>query len=249
MRRSVFFFLSGLALSFGTIVAQEPSRGPDGGTTTRVSGVVLLAIPGKPFSARTTTEWTQTLADGSTISKRLEANLARDGQGRIYRENHTFVPANSERKSPLWEVHLYDPVTRSQAHCSTRAMQCVLTDYSPMTFFEDAPAGSNADGTRTLTRESLGSDVIEGIYVTGTRETRTLSPGVAGNDQPLVSTREFWYSSELQTNLAVIRNDPREGKQTIRLSNISVSDPDPHLFELPIGYAVRDMRASALRRR
>jgi hypothetical protein len=211
--------------------------------------VVLLAIPERPFSAKTTTEWTQTLADGSAISKHLEANLARDSQGRIYRENHTFVPANSERKSPLWEVHLYDPVTRSQAHCSTRAMQCILTDYSPMTFFENAPTGSNAEGTRTLTRESLGSDVVEGIYVTGTRETTTLSPGVAGNERPLVSTREFWYSSQLQTNLTVIRNDPREGNQVVRLSHISISEPDPHLFELPIGYSVRDMRTSVLRKR
>ncbi len=233
----------------GTLGAQEPLRGPDGGTTTHVSGVVLLAIPGKPFSATTTTEWTQTFADGSTVQKHLEASLARDIRGRIYRENHTFVPANSDRKSPLREVHLYDPVTRSQAYCSTRAMQCVIADYYPMTFFETVPTGTSLDGTRTMIRESLGSDVIEGLYVTGTRETTTIAPGAVGNDQPLISTREFWFSSELQTNLAVIRSDPREGKQVIRLSHISMSEPDSHMFEIPIGYSVKDTRASALRRK
>jgi hypothetical protein len=249
MRHLALTALAGFALIFGALVAQEPSRGPDGGTTYHVSGVELLAIPGKPFSAKTSTEWTRTLADGSTMTTYLEANLARDSHGRIYRERHSFVPANSGRKSPLNEIHLYDPLTRTQALCSVRAMECVLTDYFPMTFFENRPTGTNASGTRSLTRESLGSDTIEGLYVIGTRETTTINPGVVGNEQAIVSTREFWYSEELQTNLAVTRIDPREGKQVIRLSNISQAEPDPHIFEIPIGYTVRDARAPAGRKR
>ena len=220
-------------------------RGPDGGTSTFVSGVQLLSIPGKPFSAKTSTEWTRPVADGSTITRHLEAKLARDSQGRLYRENHTFVPSNSKQKAPIYEIHIYDPVTRTQTLCAVRTRVCVLTDYSPKTFFETASTGLNANGTRSLTRESLGSEVIDGMYVTGTRETTTTSPGVAGNEQPLVSIRDFWYSSELQTNLAVTRNDPVEGKQEIRLSEISTTEPDPHLFDIPIGYTVRDDRSFA----
>jgi hypothetical protein len=241
--------MAGFALILGAVAAQEAERGPDGGTSTHVSGVELLAIPGKPFSAKTTTEWTRTLADGSTMTTRLEANLARDSRGRIYRERHSFVPANSDRKSPLNEVHIYDPRTLSQALCSVRTMECVLTDYFPMTFFETRAAGPNSDGTRTLTRESLGSDTMEGLYVTGTRETTTISPGVLGNEQAMVSTREFWYSEQLQTNLAVTRIDPREGKQVIRLSNLSLAEPDAQLFDLPMGYSVRDMRTAGHRRK
>ena len=77
---------TGLALT-----AQERSRGPDGGTHTRVSGVEVLAIPGKPFSANTSTDWTRTLEDGSTMTLYLDAILARDGEGRVYRERHTFI--------------------------------------------------------------------------------------------------------------------------------------------------------------
>ena len=57
----------------------------------------------------------------------------------------------------------------------------------------------------------------------GTRETLTINPGVAGNEQPLVSTREFWYSPDLLTNLAVTRKDPVEGLQVVRLRNVSRS--------------------------
>jgi hypothetical protein len=245
MNRLFLPFLAGLTLVSGSLGAQEPLRGPDGGTSTYVSGVQLLSIPGKPFSAKTSTEWAQPVADGSTIAKHLEAKLARDSHGRIYRENHTFVPANSNLKSPLYQVHIYDPVTRTQTLCSVRMRVCVLTDYYPMTFFETAATGLNPTGTRSLSRENLGSDVIEGMYVTGTRETTTINPGAVGNQQPLVSIRDFWYSSELQTNLAVTRNDPVEGMQVIRLSEISQTEPDPHLFDIPIGYTVRDDRISA----
>jgi hypothetical protein len=98
-----------------------------------------------------------------------------------------------------------------------------------MTPVQDTPEGSYQNGTRTLTREHLASDTIEGIYVLG--------------------TRAFWYSDELQTNLAVRRIDPMLGKQAIRLSGISRSEPDPHLWDVPIGFTVRDLRADAKRRK
>jgi hypothetical protein len=249
MKRCAVIALVGMALLGGIVAAQEPARGPDGGTSTHVSGVELLAIPDKPFSAKTSTEWTRTLEDGSTVVTRLEASLARDSRGRIYRENHTFVPADSGKKSPLYEIHLYDPGARAQVRCMTRAMECVITDYQPITFFKTRPVGPFANGTRTLARENLGTDVMEGLNVIGTRETITVNAGTAGNAQPMISTREFWYCEELQTNLAVTRHDPREGTQVIRLSHLSLAELDAHLFDLPIGYSVRDLRASAQHRK
>jgi hypothetical protein len=228
--------------------AQEPSRGPDGGTSSHVSGVEVLPIPGKPFSAKDSIDWTRTQADGSTVTLHLDAFLARDGQGRIYRERHRFVPAGSKDTAPLYEIHMYDPVSRTQVLCDGRTSRCSLYGYKPRTSFEPTPEGSYQQETRTLTRERLGPDVIEGIAVEGTRETWTLRPGVAGNEQPLVRTREFWYSSELQTNLAVTRNDPLEGKQVIRLSHISLGEPDTHFWDVPIGFTVRDLRDHGTRK-
>ena len=249
MRRKTVCFLSVWVLGICTLAAQDPYRGPDGRTTTHVPGVVVLNIPGKPFSARSSTDWTKTLEDGSTVTKHLDAMLARDNTGRVYRENHTFVAANSGEKSPLYEIHIYDPRSRYQIVCSTHSMNCVVTDYFPHTFFETQQAGPYDNGAKSLARENLGSDVIEGLNVSGTRETVTVNPGVMGNERTLVSVNEFWYSDELQTNLLVSRTDPMEGKQVIRLSNLSLGQPDAHLFEIPIGYTVQDRRSSALRRR
>jgi hypothetical protein len=248
MTRKFLLAVVGIACLLGTAVAQEP-RGPDRSTSSHVPGVEVLALPNKPFSANTTTEWTRTMEDGNVVRTHLTASLARDSSGRIYRERHSFVPDGSDDKAPLNEVHLYDPTTRSQALCSTHAFECVLTDYKPVTFYVAETPGTSRDGTRTMTRESLGSDTIEGIYVIGTRETTTIAAGAAGNEQPLVLIREFWYSDELETNLVVKRIDPREGTQVIRLSQIVVGEPNEHLFELPIGYHVRDLRSRAQRTR
>jgi hypothetical protein len=59
---------------------------------------------------------------------------------------------------------------------------------------------------------------------------------VVGNSQPLISTREFWYSPELQVNLAITRKDPREGTQVILVDDLSRGDPDRALFQIPPGF-------------
>lgn len=247
MKRYAFFFLIFFAIDFSFLLAQDPERGPDGSESNYVPGVSILAIPGKPFSGVDIIEWTRTLDDGTTVTTHLTAPLARDSQGRMYRESHHFV--SLDKKSFAYQIHIYDPITRSKTICYPKSLQCTIQDYKPRTFFETTPAGSFDNGNRFLARESLGSQVIEGIYTNGTRETTTVNPGVLGNDKPLVSTREFWYSDELENNLAVTRIDPREGKQVIWISDISRSEPDPSLFRIPIGYSVRDQRASTLRRR
>ncbi len=248
MTRSVFILLAACAFVPGFLRAQDPERGPDSSASTHVPGIAMLAVQGKPFSGVDNIEWTRTLEDGSTVTTHTTALLARDSQGRIYRENHHFVPLGE--KSPGYQINIYDSITRSLIICSAKSLQCTIQDYKPRTFFETTPAGSFDNGNRFLARESLGSQMIQGIYTNGTRETTTVNPGVLGNDKPLVSTREFWYSDELETNLSVTRIDPRNGKQTIWISNISRGEPDSHLFEIPIGYTiVRDYRASAQRRK
>jgi hypothetical protein len=249
MTRSAVLIGAGFILFASVALAQEPSRGPDGRTSTHVSGVEVLAIPDVPFSAKDGIDWTRTLADGGTVALHLDAFLARDRKGRIYRERHHFVPVGSKDAAPLYEIHLYDPVTRTQLLCNGRTFRCTLSDWVPQTFFQATPEGTYNQGTSTLMRERLGMDRMEGMPVLGTRETMTIAAGVAGNDRPYISTREFWYSSDLQTNLAVTRVDPVDGKEVIRLSQISRSDPDPHLWDVPLGFTVRDMRAAGHRTR
>jgi hypothetical protein len=216
----------------------EPSRGPDGGTHYPVDGISVRPLPGKPFSGRSTTEWTRTLEDGTVVTTHLFTVVARDSQGRIYREGHKFVPADSNEKSKLIRFKISDPITHTRTTCYVATHRCEVTDYRAPINFVPRPPGPFDNGKRTLTRESLGNDVTDGINVVGSRETLTINAGVVGNSQPLVTTREFWYSPELQVNLSITRKDPREGTQVIHVSELSRSDPDPGLFKIPDGYVL-----------
>jgi hypothetical protein len=247
MKLSTISIFSGIAFVLGTLAAQEPVRAPDGGTISHVDGVDLLAIPGRPLTGKSSVEWTRTLEDGSTVSVHEIANLARDSQGRMYRERRRWVPVESDLEAPLIEMQFFDPIARTKTICTVGPKECAVSAYHPRTALIAMPTGPFAGGTRYLTRESLGADRIDGLDVTGTRETTTVNAGVVGNSAPLVSTREFWYSDAIQTNIAVTRIDPREGKQVVRLIDLSLSEPDPRVFALPKGFTLNDARSSAQR--
>jgi len=224
--------------------AGEALRGPDGGTRYRVAGIEVISVAGKPFTAKDSIEWTRRLEDGSAVTVHLYAAMARDSQGRIYRERRNFVPANSDQEPRMFETILYDPAARTKTTCTLATRQCTVASYRPITSFAVQPPGPFANFTRTLAREDLGTNMIDGLNVTGTRETTSINPGVVGNDRPLVTTREFWYSPDLETNVAVTREDPREGTQYIHLINLSRSEPDPAIFAVPAGFVVHDLRHS-----
>jgi hypothetical protein len=228
-----------------TLAAQESDealRGPDGGTRFRVHGIQIPPATARPFSGRDNIEWTRNLEDGSVVTTHLFATLARDSQGRIYREHVTFVPANSDQQSRRIDMVLLDPVAHTGTTCIIATRRCDITSYYAPTSFTPPPAGTFDNGKRSLARENLGSDVMDGLNVVGTRETITINAGVVGNSQPLVTTREFWYSPDLQVNLEVTRKDPREGTQVIHVVDLSRSEPDPAMFQVPAGYVVHDLR-------
>jgi hypothetical protein len=228
-----------------TLAAQEsdePSRGPDGGTRFRVHGIQVLPAAGRPFSGRDSIEWTRNLEDGSVVTTHLYATVARDSQGRIYREHMTFFPSNSNQQSRRIDIVLLDPVAHTGTTCVIATRRCTIVGYHASTSFVPPPAGPFDNGTRHLARESLGTNVVDDLNVVGTRETITINPGVVGNSQALVTTREFWYSPDLQVNLSVTRKDPREGTQVLQLVDLSRSEPDPAIFQIPAGFVVQDRR-------
>lgn len=97
---------------------------------------------------------------------------------------------------------------------------------------------SNADKADDTKAESLGTKTIEGIQVTGTRNTDTIPAGAIGNDKDIVITRETWYSPDLKLVIQSTQNDPRFGQTTYSLTNIQRGEPDEALFQVPADYKV-----------
>jgi hypothetical protein len=248
MKRGALLLFAVSLLLVCTIAAQEPnepSRGPDGGTRFHVAGIEVLPVAGRPFTGRDTIEWTRNLEDGSVLTTHLSAKVARDSQGRIYREHVTFVPVNTDQQSRVVDMVLLDPTTHTRTTCTVATHRCAVTSYYAPVVFTPAPVGSHANGTRYLTREVLGTNVVDGLNVEGTRETLSINAGAIGNTKPLVTTREMWYSPELQINLSVTRKDPTEGTQVIQLVDLVRSEPDPAMFQVPADFVVPDVEGSA----
>jgi hypothetical protein len=88
--------------------------------------------------------------------------------------------------------------------------------------------------------EDLGTQVMEGVRATGSRTTVTIPAGAIGNERPIVTTSERWYSPDLGVVVMSKHSDPRLGTTTYRLTDLVRSDPDPALFQVPSDYTVKD---------
>jgi hypothetical protein len=86
--------------------------------------------------------------------------------------------------------------------------------------------------------ESLGTQTMEGIPVTGHRTTTTFPVGSVGNDREFSSYTENWFSPDLRLMVMTKTVDPRSGENTMRLINVSRNEPDPSLFQPPASYSV-----------
>ncbi len=86
--------------------------------------------------------------------------------------------------------------------------------------------------------ESLGTKMIEGVQAEGTRMVMTIEAGAIGNELPIETTYEKWYSKGLDMIVYSRNYDPRYGEKIYRIINIDRSEPDISLFKIPSDYKI-----------
>lgn len=89
-------------------------------------------------------------------------------------------------------------------------------------------------------KEDLGTQQINGVVAQGKRLTRTIPANTIGNQLPIVSVTETWYSPDLQMVVQSKHDDPRFGETTMNVKNIQKGEPSPDLFQVPSDYTVSD---------
>jgi hypothetical protein len=108
-----------LALTPAPAPAQELNQvivgpGPSGGIATSMVSVQEHAelVKGRPYQADATTETIQTLADGSHITQKITAHVARDAEGRTMRSQALsgIGPWASANNKEITLVSIFDPV-------------------------------------------------------------------------------------------------------------------------------------------
>jgi hypothetical protein len=207
-------------------------------------------VTGAPYSGVGITQTTQTLADGTTINRKFQANIYRDGQGRVRRE--TTLPVNgllvASGKSNSF-VMIHDPVagTAFILHPDTK-----VADQLPAPGHGKKNRGALQDefearlqqeiASGAVEKEDLGTQTINGLAAQGTRYTRTIPTGQIGNDRPITTVTELWYSTDLQVLVKRTRTDPQFGSTTYILTNVQRQEPVAMLFTVPSDYTVRQGR-------
>jgi len=106
----------------------------------------------------------------------------------------------------------------------------------------DATTFANTAGATIV---PLGTKIIEGVSAIGTRTTRTINAGTMGNDKAIVCISDTWVSSDLKVTVLTETDDGQAGRSTIKLVNIVRSEPNASLFQIPVGYTVKDNVSAA----
>jgi hypothetical protein len=232
--------------SSACIMAQDGGavHAPDWRAPQLISPLYFAPKPDAPFTAVAKTIWVRTLPDGSTVTNQNERRVARDVDGRVFQERATFVPLPNDgtRKSRIHATDYYDPIEHTHYHCGTASRVCELHGYGASVTDAVVPAGLQPDKTTFITRENLGTDTFAGLEVQRSRETTTLYTESVGNTKTILRAVEYWYSPALGVNVQVKRHDPRDGDQTLWVTDVSLSAPEPEIFKVPEGYRIVDHR-------
>jgi hypothetical protein len=221
---------------------------------TQDGGAAVPAMPpikvvrGQPFSAEVTTESVQVLADGNRIVRKTTASVARDSEGRTRRQQNSITGDNGASVSA---VFIHDPVAGAAYVLDPRshvARKLAVTPFNssgesvevktPLSAEGRPGDGRSASGAQLRT-ESLGTQLVDGLQADGTRVTRLIPAGQAGNERSIAVVTESWFSQDLQIVLLNKTTDPRVGETIYKVTDLKRLEPDRLLFEIPSGFAIQ----------
>jgi hypothetical protein len=194
---------------------------------------------------------TQTLVDGTHVQKKSKALIYRDSLGRIRYESYSYAPIDKEIPESPSMIQIFDPVagftywltprnavaTRSRLDDSATNQKANAQPQQPAARSSAPPQTEALKPIRVA--EKLGTQLMEGLLVNGRRDTVTIPAGAEGNDRPLVVVSEIWESSDMGLRLLTKNSDPRTGDMERRMTNLTRTEPDPSLFQVPADYTMK----------
>lgn len=205
----------------------------------------VLVYKGHPFSADVMTEKLRILSDGTRIRyTKITSKEFRDSEGRVRIEQFPQSPSPGQIDDQPTTVLIFDP-TSQEYYELVPLVSIARPQPWPIRNIQVAPgrvpkpAPPMPESLRPrATNEDLGTKSLEGFVTSGTRTTETLPKGYEGNDRPIITVTDTWFSNDLNMVIAVKRTSPIDGETAIQLANIKQNDLPKSLFQVPIGYTV-----------
>ncbi len=237
-----------------------------GGPHSAAHGVVT----GAPYTATGRSETVQTLADGNRIVRSNTTRYFRDSRGRTRTEFvlSAVGPIALHGSSSL--IVIDDPTTAKRIvlhpeiktamemprmQCGVAAAGIAAGDdpavegkagavmFRAATPMPGPPFGDvlYAAAPHDSKTSALPERTIRGLRALGRSTESSIPAGQMGNELPIVSRSETWYSPELQVVLSATHRNPLFGDTTYQLLDIVRKEPDAKLFAIPRDYTQRSM--------
>ncbi len=222
--------------------------GPGGGFGGRV-------VANAPFSGTVKITRSQTLADGNTINTATTGTVARDAQGRTYRQ--MSLPALgplASKGTPPQLAFISDPV--AQMNYVLNQNKKTAESFAEHKRGGRGNGGNGANGANgggpqgnwtgprggrnnpNVTTQAVAPVTIGSVNAPCTQITHTIPANTIGNPSPIVSSTTRCFSSDLHILVSETRTDPRFGTTTYVFTNLTAGAPDPNLFAVPSDYTL-----------
>ncbi len=206
-------------------------------------------VKGKPYSASSTTDTVQTLADGNRIVHHTISKFYRDSLGRTRREQ-TFGNIDPSNPGPHEVKVFIDDPTSNAAYVLDPGSETTLKLPRSRKFLDEREAQSiphvrtlpPLDESRSITTKQLGDKTIDGVSCKGTQQTITIPAGQVGNVEPIVIITETWYAPSIEAIVQSSTNDPRFGQTSYQLHDVQLGEQARALFESPGNYKLERPR-------
>ena len=139
-------------------------------------------------------------------------------------------------------TEISDPQQRLVYVCIEQSRTCEIRTFLPLQSAGPATGPEELNSKAASEMQPMGKQTIAGIETEGWQGSEVVPARTIGNDSPLLTKREYWYSTQLGFNLRSTRQDPRFGVEKFEITEITLGEPDQKLFEPTRGFAVVDTR-------
>jgi len=227
-----------LVVFAGGLIAQP--QVPNGSSSSPASAGEKV-IKGTPFSADTIDVTDMVMPNGQRERHELHGRYCRDSQGRTYGD----LGFRSSGEVGMPPILINDPVAHTLITLDPVRKEAVISDSQPRPLKVKStgiPPPPEPRQPRTVKVEDLGTQVMEGLTVKGTRTTKTYSLESEAVDPDNSFVMTTWYSDDLQIGISSEVDNGKRGSSQHKTVDIVRTEPDVSLFQIPPGYKVFDQR-------
>lgn len=204
-----------------------------------ISDIYVTPIAKAPFSGIVYVQRTIIGRGGSVTNLTATREIGRDHVGRTFEVRRSSVFTSQTTEPAIIRIDLYDPQTSvfTVLFPSNRTfVQRIVDDLpSPLPAFKHASPAENSS-TDYMKDGDLGTREVSGVAARGFRKLKITPADFSGTGKEIVISDEYWYSDDLRIYVMIKHDDPRTGNITMTLGEISRTEPNPVLFEIPSGY-------------